>query len=567
VTEATATDGRGRRATLLLGATAAATVLYALLIVTLPADTPRRPLICDVAFTVFHPLAALLLWSASNVGTDDTRRRGLRLLAAGQFVGTYNSLLWVLSSLGSLPLNAPAFQYAGMAMSVLEVAGIALLVPRRGVAGSTAVVPFVDASLLAVASIAIGWQFVGAPLLRTGGETANGFLWFAAMTAADCFAALIAVGAWAYPTPRVRAPSAAVMVLAFGLAAWLDVLIEIGTLDKTYQSGGSMDIAFAISIALLGVVGYLEHQPPRHVQPDERRVVMVRLLLPFVAAAAVVVPVLVQSVEPALGVLRFIPWFLLVLFVALMQWRFHLLERAAEQAVTSRLALERDLRLSQQFESLGRYAASVAHDFNNLLAALLAQVQLTQFTGGVTAPGAERLGEMEKTIGSGTTLVRRLMQMSRGGSTPATSVDLVRVVRVLAVTVSRLLPPDVLLSLDVPAEPVLVTLRPGDADQVLLNLVVNARDALPKGGRITVALRREGSRAALSVTDNGDGIPPEVLGKIFQPFFTTKAAQGGTGLGLATVSSIAAQSKGVVDVASELDVGTTFTISWDAAPE
>jgi len=172
VTEATATDGRGRRATLLLGATAAATVLYALLLVTLPADTPRRPLICDVAFTVFHPLAALLLWSASNVGTDDTRRRGLRLLAAGQFVGTYNSLLWVLSSLGSLPLNAPAFQYAGMAMSVLEVAGIALLVPRRGVAGSTAVVPFVDASLLAVASIAIGWQFVGAPLLRTGGETA-----------------------------------------------------------------------------------------------------------------------------------------------------------------------------------------------------------------------------------------------------------------------------------------------------------------------------------------------------------------------------------------------------------
>ena len=136
-------------------------------------------------------------------------------------------------------------------------------------------------------------------------------------------------------------------------------------------------------------------------------------------------------------------------------------------------------------------------------------------------------------------------------------------VRTLAVTVSRLLPPDVLLNLDVPSAPVLVTLRPGDADQVLLNLVVNARDALPKGGRITVALRREGSRAVLSVSDNGDGIPPEVLGKIFQPFFTTKAAQGGTGLGLATVSSIAAQSKGVVDVSSELDVGTTFTLSWE----
>ena len=563
MSEATAIDRRTRRATLLLWATAVATVLYALLLFTLPADTPHRPLICDLAYVPFRPLVALLLWSASNVGTDESRRRGLRLLATGQFLGTYNSLLWVMSSMGRLPLNAPAFQYVGMAMSALEVAGIALLVPRRGVAGSTAVVPFVDASLLAIASLAIGWQFVGAPLLRTGGETALDFFWFAGMTAADCFAALIAVGAWAYPTPRVRASSAALMALAFGLSAWFDVIIEIGTLDKTYVSGGPMDIAFAISIAMLGVVGFLEHEPPRSIPPHERRVAMVRLLLPVAAAAAVVVPVLVQSAQPSVGALRFIPWTLLVVFVALMQWRFHLLERAAENALTSRLALERDLRLSQQFESLGRYAASVAHDFNNLLAALLAQVQLTHFTGGVTGPGAERLGEMEKTIGSGTTLVRRLMQMSRGGSTPATSVDLVRVVHTLAVSVSRLLPPDVLLSLDVPSEPVLVTLRPGDADQVLLNLVVNARDALPKGGRITVALRREGSRAVLSVSDNGDGIPPEVLGKIFLPFFTTKAAQGGTGLGLATVSSIAAQSKGVVDVSSELDVGTTFTISWE----
>ncbi|MHB1313532.1 MAG: sensor histidine kinase [Gemmatimonadaceae bacterium] len=567
MSEAPAIDQRDRHARLLLWATAAATVLYALLLLTLPADTPRRPLICDLGYLPFRPLAALLLWSASNAGTDETRRRGLRLLAAGQFIGTYNSVLWVLSSMGSLAVNAPAFQYAGMAMSALEVAGIALLVPRRGVAGSTAVVPFVDASLLAIASIAIGWQFVGAPLLRTGGETALDFLWFAVMTAADCFAAFIAVGAWAYPTPRVRTASAALLALAFGLSAWFDVIIELGTLNKTYVSGGAIDIAFAAGIALLGVVGYLEHGRPRHAPPDERRVVMVRLLLPFVAAAAVLVPVLVQSAQPATGALRLIPWTLLVVFVALMQWRFHLLERAAEGALTSRLALERDLRLSQQFESLGRYAASVAHDFNNLLAALLAQVQLTKFTGGVTAAGAERLGEMEKTIGSGTTLVRRLMQMSRGGSTPATRVDLVRVVRTLAVTVSRLLPPDVLLSLDVPAEPVVVTLRPGDADQVLLNLVVNARDALPKGGRITVGLRREGSRAVLSVSDNGDGIPPEVLGKIFQPFFTTKAAQGGTGLGLATVSSIASQSKGIVDVASELDVGTTFTISWDAATE
>jgi two-component system NtrC family sensor kinase len=360
----------------------------------------------------------------------------------------------------------------------------------------------------------------------------------------------------------VRTPSAAILALTFALSAWLDVLIEVGTQRKTYESGDPLDLGFALGVALLALVGYLEHRRPNGAPTRERRVVMVRLLLPFVAAAAVVVPLFLQASQPSGGALRFIPWTLLVVFVALMQWRFHLLDRAAEQAVTARMAVERDLRLSQQFESLGRYAASVAHDLNNLLASLLAQVQVNNLMTRGTESGGERWLEMEKTIASGTTLVRRLMQMSRGDATPATTVDLGRAVRTLAITVSRLLPADVLLSLDLPAAPLHVTLRPGDADQVLLNLVVNARDALPRGGRITIRLHREDANVVLSVADNGNGIPPEVLGRIFEPFFTTKAAQGGTGLGLATVMTIANQSGGVVDVTSELDVGTTFTVSW-----
>ena len=235
---------------------------------------------------------------------------------------------------------------------------------------------------------------------------------------------------------RLRPDSALLLALGYGMSAWLDVMIEQDILHGGYASGQPVDIAFAVSLVLVCVVGYFEHSPAAApVAGHVRRVAMARLLLPFATAIAVVVPVLAQATTPVAGPARFVPWALLALFIALVQWRYFLLERAAEVALTDRMSLERDLRLSQQFESLGRYAASVAHDMNNLLAALLAQLHLVRFLGAdaradvrATA-AAEPLAAMEKTLGTGTTLVRRLMQMSRGGDTPAVSVDLTRAAR------------------------------------------------------------------------------------------------------------------------------------------
>ena len=110
--------------------------------------------------------------------------------------------------------------------------------------------------------------------------------------------------------------------------------------------------------------------------------------------------------------------------------------------------------------------------------------------------------------------------------------------------------------------PVVVTLRPGDVDQLLLNLVVNARDALPTGGHITVRVHAEDAVAELAVVDDGVGIAPELVSRIFDPFFTTRLGQGGTGLGLATVQSIVTQSGGSVDVSSAPALGTRFTVRW-----
>lgn len=552
----------------LMAATLVALVVYTLLILILPADTPSRSAIADAAFLPFHLLALLLLLGAARRADDRRRRQGLMLLAASQGFGTLNGVLWVLGSAGQISQNAGAFEYAGLAMTVFSVAGIVALVPPRGIAGGTAVVPLVDASLLALASISVAWQFVGAPMFASGLASERDFLGFAAIAAADLFTALFALGAWAFPSTRLRPESALLLTLAYGMSAWLDVVIEQGILHGGYTSGAPIDILFAVSLVLVCVVGYFERSPATvPAAHNARRVALVRLFLPFAAAIAVVVPVLAQAAVPVAGAARFVPWVLLLLFFAIVQWRYHLLEQSAEVALTDRMSLERDLRLSQQFESLGRYAASVAHDMNNLLAALLAQLHLIRFLGAGdrAATATEQLAEMEKTIGSGTTLVRRLMQMSRGDDTPAVPVDLTRAARNFALTVSRLLPANVNLTLDLAVTPVVVMLRPGDVDQLLLNLVVNARDALPAGGHISVRIHSDGAVAELKVSDDGVGIAPEIASRIFDPFFTTRLGHGGTGLGLATVQSIVTKSGGRVDVSSAPAQGARFTVRWPLA--
>lgn len=565
MTDELKTGHQDRTSNGLLAATLAGLLIYTVLILVLPDKTPNRSVITDAAFALFHPLAMLLLLGAARRADDGRRRQGLMLLAVSQGFGTLNSVFWVLSSAGRMSQTAPAFELVGLAMAFFSVAGVVLLVPPRGIAGSTAVVPLIDASLLALASVSVAWAFVGAPMLASGIENDREFLGFAVIAAADLFTALFAFGAWAFPSTRLRPDSALLLTLSYGVSSWLDVLIEQDMLHGGYSSGQPLDIAFAASIVLVCVVGYFEHVPAAapavgHV----RRVAMARLLLPFATAIAVVVPMLAQANNPVAGAARFVPWALLVLFIALVQWRYFLLERAAEVALTDRMSLERDLRLSQQFESLGRYAASVAHDMNNLLAALLAQLHLVRFLSADTraAVATEPLTAMEKTLDTGTTLVRRLMQMSRGGDTPAVSVDLTRATRNFAITAARLLPANVHLELDLSTTPVVVLLRPGDVDQLLLNLVVNARDALPSGGHITVRIHALGAVAELEVVDDGAGIAPELVSRIFDPFFTTRPGQGGTGLGLATVQSIVTQSGGRVDVSSAPELGTRFAVRW-----
>ena len=244
--------------------------------------------------------------------------------------------------------------------------------------------------------------------------------------------------------------------------------------------------------------------------------------------------------------------------------------------VTQERALEEQLRQAQRMEAVGRLAGGIAHDFNNLLTAILGYARLLAHD---LPEDDERQPEVAEIIGAGTRateLTRQLLAFSRQQVLEPRVLDLNQIISALHRILQRVIGEDVTIDLELSGDTPSVFADPGQLEQVVMNLVVNARDALTAGGRITIATDcRElgehapdfvtslprGRYAILRVTDNGTGIAPDVLPKIFDPFFTTKGSGHGTGLGLATVLGIVEQSGGGVRVETEPGVGTTFMIA------
>jgi two-component system cell cycle sensor histidine kinase/response regulator CckA len=240
--------------------------------------------------------------------------------------------------------------------------------------------------------------------------------------------------------------------------------------------------------------------------------------------------------------------------------------------VTERRRLEQQLRQSQKMEALGRLAGGVAHDFNNVLTVILAVGEVVAATLGEEHELAGELDEISRAALHGSALTRQLLAFSRNQVVEPVALELGEVTSRLSAMLARLLGDDVELLILTP-EPIVVRADPHQLEQVLLNLAVNARDAMPGGGRLTIATAAvvldaddaplelpAGRYAVLSVSDTGTGMDAETASRAFEPFFTTKAAGAGTGLGLATVFGIVKQSGGAVSVYSEPGHGTTFRV-------
>jgi two-component system, cell cycle sensor histidine kinase and response regulator CckA len=244
--------------------------------------------------------------------------------------------------------------------------------------------------------------------------------------------------------------------------------------------------------------------------------------------------------------------------------------------ITRRKEMERQFRQAQKMEGIGQLAGGVAHDFNNILLVIQANLELVLMTEkNLSLPSKDCMRQIAQAADRAATLNRQLLAFSRKEAMQMRLVDLNYLTASFTKMLRRIVGEHIDIQNEYAPTPPPISADPGMIEQVLMNLVVNARDAMPDGGQIIIgteevvidedraqrdARSRAGRFACLSVRDTGSGISPENMSRIFEPFFTTKEAGKGTGLGLATVFGIAKQHKGWVDVSSEVNVGTTFRV-------
>ncbi len=251
------------------------------------------------------------------------------------------------------------------------------------------------------------------------------------------------------------------------------------------------------------------------------------------------------------------------------------------QEITERKRLEAQYEQAQKMEAVGRLAGGIAHDFNNILGIILGYTELSDGLLTESHPLYRNNSQIKQAAERAASLTRQLLTFSRQQVTRPTVLDLNQVVGNLSEMLARLVGEDVELTFTPGSKHSRIKADPVQIEQILMNLGVNSRDAMPAGGKIVIetsdvtfeatAEKQEivvpGAYVMMSFCDTGCGIDPEKLGRVFEPFFTTKGPGAGTGLGLATVYGIVKQNNGYVWVYSELNKGTTFKICFPQVAE
>jgi PAS domain S-box-containing protein len=242
--------------------------------------------------------------------------------------------------------------------------------------------------------------------------------------------------------------------------------------------------------------------------------------------------------------------------------------------ISERRVLEQQLRQSQKLEAIGRLAGAVAHDFNNILMSIMGSADLLLMQLGARSAAAGEAAEIKESVRRGASLTRQLLAFSRRQASSPRLFDVGEVIGGMETMLRRLIGPEVDFQIARRA-PAPVRADPAQIEQVILNLVINARDAMPQGGRLNVIVDevelreadrlahlegRAGAYARISVSDTGTGIDEQTRARLFEPFFTTKEHGKGTGLGLSIVYGIVRQSGGSIEVVSERGRGSTFAI-------
>jgi two-component system, cell cycle sensor histidine kinase and response regulator CckA len=248
---------------------------------------------------------------------------------------------------------------------------------------------------------------------------------------------------------------------------------------------------------------------------------------------------------------------------------------AVTRDITARRAMERQFLQSQKMEALGRMASAVAHDFNNALTVIAGRAELlTQEDAADVIGGAEHIRESARRASA---LARQLLEFGRGADAESVPLDVNAMLLDLQPLMARLLGETVRLTLELETALLRVEAPPSALEHIAVQLAVHAREAMPRGGELLIRTEnltlqagenaglQAGEHVRLTIADSGDGMAPDVLAHIFEPFFSTRMEQGGSGLGLSTVYAAVRQAGGDIEVLSEPGVGTDFRITLPAS--
>ncbi len=510
------------------------------------------------------PALAAFAAARLRAGRD---RKGWRQVALAWLVSAVAGMIWLLATGPAAgPLRRFASDVLYNAYYPFMMAGL-LLLARFPHGSGPRLRLLVDALVVVVATQALAWFF----LLRNygPGELLPHLKDVLANQVGETLVLLCAALTLHRPVHGGAEPGLRLLALG-AFAATVADLTSIGaSLTASVPQAIASEVALVTSAALVTTAALLPARPRRLLGLPVDILVRTVLHLPYLAVL-VVAALLVGQLPAIAHAGSPVPVLAasLIVLSGLAILRAVVAQRDAEAEAAARAAQDERLRQGRKLEVMGELAAAVSHDFANLLTAMGGAVSALQ----ERAPGSPEVGEIEHLVRRGTELCRGLLRFGRRAP-PRGAANLHAVAEAVAPLLRRLLPRGFTLSLEGSGGVALAVADPGQLEIALVNLVVNARDAMPGGGDVVVAIDapelpepgRGGQEqrrpwARLSVRDAGLGMDAATLARCVEPFFTTKPEGSGTGLGLATVNGIALAAGGRLDIASSPGEGTQVSL-------